>query len=216
MTSAPTASTVLFVTSPIGQNILFTRFVTGNEFLRRITRLGRAHSIAVRFEQRHGKGSHGMLHYGSRKTTLKDLRKEISPGRPAARHAPPARAKPALFRRVQDTVMLRTICSYPAILNPDEDGRLVVHFPEALTDGADEAVALREAADCLCEALASLIGGGEETGPDTPRVGSASRLARSDDCAENGPLPSIAPAPYDDCRSCRAARDGLAHGGAPD
>ena len=26
----------------------------------------------------HGKGSHGTLHYGSRKTTLKDLRKEIS------------------------------------------------------------------------------------------------------------------------------------------
>jgi hypothetical protein len=30
--------------------------------------------------QRHGKGSHGTLHYGSRKTTLKDLRKEISTG----------------------------------------------------------------------------------------------------------------------------------------
>jgi hypothetical protein len=28
----------------------------------------------------HGKGSHGTLHYGSRKTTLKDLRKEISTG----------------------------------------------------------------------------------------------------------------------------------------
>ena len=42
--------------------------------------------------------------------------------------------------------------SYPAKLEPDADGRLVVHFPalpEALTDGADEAEALREAVDCL-------------------------------------------------------------------
>jgi mRNA interferase HicA len=44
--------------------------MTGNEFLRRITRLGRARGIAVRFDRRHGKGSHGTLHYGNRKTTL--------------------------------------------------------------------------------------------------------------------------------------------------
>jgi len=51
--------------------------MTGNEFLRRIARLGRTRRIAVHFDRRHGKGSHGTLHYGSRKTTLKDLRKEI-------------------------------------------------------------------------------------------------------------------------------------------
>lgn len=54
--------------------------------------------------------------------------------------------------------------NYPATLEPDADGRLVVHFPalpEALTDGADEAEALREAADCLSEALASRIVDGE-------------------------------------------------------
>lgn len=54
--------------------------MTGAEFLRRITRLGRARSVAVRFDRRHGKGSHGTLHYGNYKTTLKDLRKEIGPG----------------------------------------------------------------------------------------------------------------------------------------
>jgi len=54
--------------------------MTGNEFLRRIQRLGRTHNIAVRFDQRHGKGSHGTLHYGNRKTTLKDLRQEIGTG----------------------------------------------------------------------------------------------------------------------------------------
>lgn len=67
--------------------------------------------------------------------------------------------------------MVRTAYSYPAILEPDEDGRLVVRFPalpEALTDGADEAEALREAADCLSEALASRIVDGEEIPPPAP------------------------------------------------
>ena len=54
--------------------------MTGAELLRKITRLGRVHDVTVRFEQSHGKGSHGTLHYGSRKTTLKDLRKEIGAG----------------------------------------------------------------------------------------------------------------------------------------
>ena len=48
--------------------------------------------------------------------------------------------------------------SYPAKLEPDADGRLAAHFPalpEALTDGADEAEALRELVDCLSEALRS-------------------------------------------------------------
>lgn len=54
--------------------------MTGNEFLRRIARLGRARGLAVHFDRRHGKGSHGTLHYGNRKTILKDLRKEIGTG----------------------------------------------------------------------------------------------------------------------------------------
>jgi antitoxin HicB len=54
---------------------------------------------------------------------------------------------------------------YPATLEPDEEGRFLVRFgdlPEALTDGADLAEALFEAADCLSEALASRIVDGEE------------------------------------------------------
>jgi antitoxin HicB len=57
------------------------------------------------------------------------------------------------------------IYAYPARLEADEEGRLVVHFPdlpEALTDGADRAEALAEAADCLSEALAGRIHRGEE------------------------------------------------------
>jgi len=32
------------------------------------------------FDKRHGKGSHGTLYYGARKTTVKDRKKEIGPG----------------------------------------------------------------------------------------------------------------------------------------
>ena len=60
---------------------------------------------------------------------------------------------------------------YPATLEPDQEGRVMVRFadlPEALTDGADLAEALVEAADCLSEALASRIVDGEEIPPPTP------------------------------------------------
>jgi mRNA interferase HicA len=54
--------------------------MTGNEFLRKIERLARNRGVTVHFDASHGKGSHGTLHYGSRKTTLKDLHKEIGAG----------------------------------------------------------------------------------------------------------------------------------------
>jgi mRNA interferase HicA len=54
--------------------------MTGNEFLRRIKRLGRERGLVVNFDAAHGKGSHGTLCYGSRRTTLKDLNKEIGRG----------------------------------------------------------------------------------------------------------------------------------------
>ncbi len=50
--------------------------------------------------------------------------------------------------------------AYPAILTRDADGRVIVAFPdvpEALTDGADEAEALREAQDALAAALAGYV-----------------------------------------------------------
>jgi antitoxin HicB len=64
--------------------------------------------------------------------------------------------------------MNRTPYSYPARLEPDEEGRLVVHFPdlpEALTDGADEVEALAEASDCLSTALAARIVNSEDIPP---------------------------------------------------
>jgi antitoxin HicB len=50
--------------------------------------------------------------------------------------------------------------AYPFTLTPDEDGRLVVAFPDvkgASTDGADEAEAIANASDCLIAALIGYI-----------------------------------------------------------
>ena len=58
--------------------------MTGNEFVRRMRRLGRERGVAVRFETRPGKGSHGRLYFGGRFATVKDRRKEIGAGLLAA------------------------------------------------------------------------------------------------------------------------------------
>ena len=58
--------------------------MTGDEFVKRVRRLGRERGIPVRFEPRKGKGSHGRLYLGDHFTTVKNRRKEISPGLLAA------------------------------------------------------------------------------------------------------------------------------------
>jgi len=54
--------------------------VNGQEFERRVRRLGRRRGVTLSFDAAPGKGSHGRLYYGSRFTTLKDRRQEIGPG----------------------------------------------------------------------------------------------------------------------------------------
>jgi antitoxin HicB len=86
---------------------------------------------------------------------------------------------------------------FPARLEPDEEGRLVVHFPdlpEALTDGADEAEALAEAADCLSEALAGRINRGEEIPPP-------SRLRRRQHWVSPDPIMALKAALYSALRA---------------
>ena len=58
--------------------------MTGAEFIRKLKRLGKTRGVGVVFDKRHGKGSHGTLYYGSRKTTVKVRKKEIGPGLLAA------------------------------------------------------------------------------------------------------------------------------------
>jgi predicted RNA binding protein YcfA (HicA-like mRNA interferase family) len=52
----------------------------GSEFTRRVNKLGKVRGVPMRFEARHGKGSHGRLYYGERFTSVKDRKKEIGPG----------------------------------------------------------------------------------------------------------------------------------------
>ena len=54
--------------------------MTGEEFIARIERVGRARGVAVHFDARRGKGSHGRLYFGQRFTVVKDRRKEIGRG----------------------------------------------------------------------------------------------------------------------------------------
>ena len=58
--------------------------MTGDEFVHRIRRIGREHGVAVRFESRPGKGSHGRLYYGERFATVKNRNREIGAGLLAA------------------------------------------------------------------------------------------------------------------------------------
>lgn len=64
-----------------------------------------------------------------------------------------------------------TVLAWPALLIPDDAGRIQVRFPdfpEALTDGADEPEALTEAADCLAEAVAARIADGADIPAPAP------------------------------------------------
>lgn len=54
--------------------------MNGADFILRIVELGRERGVPVRFEARHGKGSHGRLYYSEHFTTVKDRKKEIGKG----------------------------------------------------------------------------------------------------------------------------------------
>ena len=51
--------------------------VRGNEFVRRVQALGRERAVEVRWAAHRGKGSHGLLYYGSDMTTVRNLKDEI-------------------------------------------------------------------------------------------------------------------------------------------
>jgi len=51
--------------------------VRGNEFVRRIQALGEDRGVEVRWTAHRGKGSHGLLYYGSEVTTVRNLKDEV-------------------------------------------------------------------------------------------------------------------------------------------
>jgi len=54
--------------------------MNGGELLRLLRRLGKANGVAVWYDAKPGKGSHGRVYYGAAFTTIKDRRKEIGEG----------------------------------------------------------------------------------------------------------------------------------------
>ena len=58
----------------------YVRDVKGREFVNRVFALGAERNVSVRIDTKRGKGSHATLYYGTRKTVVKDRRKELAPG----------------------------------------------------------------------------------------------------------------------------------------
>ena len=54
--------------------------MNGRQFIARVRRWARARNLEVRFVASEGPGSHGTLHVGDRRTTVKDRKKEIGRG----------------------------------------------------------------------------------------------------------------------------------------
>ena len=54
--------------------------MTGNEFIRKIKKLGRKSGIEVRFVTQRGKGSHGTLFYGAVFTIVRNPKDELKKG----------------------------------------------------------------------------------------------------------------------------------------
>ena len=52
----------------------------GDEFLRRLRKLGRRRNVVVKLDASHGKGSHARIYFGNRRTTIPDLRRELKKG----------------------------------------------------------------------------------------------------------------------------------------
>ncbi len=54
--------------------------MNGRQFIARVRKWARTRDLEVRFAASEGPGSHGTLHAGDRKTTVKDRKKEIGKG----------------------------------------------------------------------------------------------------------------------------------------
>ena len=60
--------------------VAYNESMTGGEFVRLVSKVGQEQGVAVAFDEKRSKGSHGTLHYGRRKTIVKDRRKEVGAG----------------------------------------------------------------------------------------------------------------------------------------
>lgn len=54
--------------------------MNGREFLKKAKRYAKDNGLDYRFDESRGKGSHGTVYVGTRRTTVKDRKKEIYQG----------------------------------------------------------------------------------------------------------------------------------------
>ncbi|MBP7632853.1 hypothetical protein KBA41_01690 [Candidatus Ozemobacteraceae bacterium] len=54
--------------------------MNGHELFKKLKQAGKRLGVRVWFDPVQGHGSHGMVHFGDRFTTMKDRTKEIGPG----------------------------------------------------------------------------------------------------------------------------------------
>jgi mRNA interferase HicA len=52
----------------------------GAEFIRKVSRLGKQDGIDVEYRAERGKGSHGTLYFGGRRTIVRNLKDELKKG----------------------------------------------------------------------------------------------------------------------------------------
>ena len=52
----------------------------GSEFIRKVKHEGRRRGVSVIFVAKRGKGSHGTLYFGSKRTIVQNLKKELPAG----------------------------------------------------------------------------------------------------------------------------------------
>ena len=55
-------------------------YMKGNEFIRKVKKIGRKNNISVKFVIRRGKGSHGTLFYGEMFTIVRNSKDELKTG----------------------------------------------------------------------------------------------------------------------------------------
>ncbi len=63
-----------------GQYCPILRTTKGSEFLKRIQKLAKEKSVACSWHPDMGKGSHGVLKYGDKRTTVRNLKDELKTG----------------------------------------------------------------------------------------------------------------------------------------
>ncbi len=52
----------------------------GNEFVKKVKKLGKAKDLEVRIDRKRGKGSHVTLYYGEKFTIVRNLKDELKTG----------------------------------------------------------------------------------------------------------------------------------------